>query len=143
MIWGSRPRAGDRRWPRAGLVAASTAALLSAACSSGEVESAIEAPLPDYIRPCADQYVEGELISYEDGTFSDACRDDAGELIVPVPVQLDCTDGPDLVYNEFAWGYEGDTMQLFPPDVEDRRPDRELILECLNRVEGEGGGPAE
>lgn len=138
MIWGSRVRAGVRRRSTAYVVAVAALSLLGSACASGSVESAIEAPLPDFIRPCEEQYADGELIDYDEGTFSDACRDEAGELVSPRPTTLPCTDGPDLLYHEFAWGYEGDEMTVFPPGVDERRPDEEVIRDCLQHQDDGG-----
>jgi hypothetical protein len=117
-------------WGRRAVLVAAIAAG-AAGCAGEPIESAIDAPLPDYVKPCADQYENGELIDYGvEGDFSKACSD-GEELVTPVPVVLNCTDGPDLVYNDFAWGYQGEEMTLFEDSDTERRPSEEDRLTCL------------
>lgn len=130
MDWGRRAR----------LTTVAVVVAVTVSCAGERIESAIDAPLPGYVEACEDQYEEGEIIEYStEGTFSKACVHN-GDLVTPVPVSLDCSDGPDLVYNDFAWGYEGQEMTVFPADEIDRRPDEDERLACLRRDMASPGG---
>lgn len=76
--------------------------------------------------PCEEIYAEGLDI---DNTFGLACvKDDV--LVSPRPVRLDCTDGRELLYNDLAWGYIGETMTKTADDDPSKMPEAE-VEECL------------
>lgn len=122
-------------WGRRAILAPVTLVVVAAtSCGAERIESAIDAPLPDYVVPCDERYEEGKLIEYgPDGDFAKACRMPDEELVTPVPAKLDCSEGPDLLYNEFAWGYDKAAMTLFAEDDTDRRPPEEERMACLRR----------
>jgi hypothetical protein len=107
--------------------------VLAGACSNaqgGDGRSATEIPVPDSLAPCDEVFVAGAIVDRQ--TFGDACRSADDELVVPRPSIVECNDGRELVWNDIAWGYVGDAMQLWEADETDRVPIDEA-LECVQR----------
>jgi hypothetical protein len=120
---------------RTGVAAAAVLALLGAAgCTSDTAETpSASSVVPDDIQACDEIYVEGEVIDNE--TFGLACLQ-GEELISPRPVNLECTDGRTLVFNDLAWGYYGEGMTRTPDDDPSKMPET-AVDECL--APGPGG----
>ncbi|MDD9369524.1 MAG: hypothetical protein PV358_05380, partial [Acidimicrobiales bacterium] len=57
------------------------------------------------------------------------------DLLSPRPVTLECGDGSTLMYNDLAWGYEGQPMTLTPEDDPSKMPEAEAA-ECLAPIAG-------
>jgi hypothetical protein len=83
---------------------------------------------PKDIPACAEVYAEGKKITLTD--FGQACVQDNGELITPLPVRIRCEDDRRLFWNDLAWGYENDVMQLTPVRKEIKIPD--ALEECVS-----------
>ena len=78
------------------------------------------------------------------GTVQDAVigRDNMGkacvqdeEIVSPRPVRIECTDGRELVFNDLAWGYDGEPMTITPPDDPSKMPEAE-VDRCVAAPEG-------
>lgn len=125
----------SRRAP-AGLAALVLAALLGGACGSSNVSAQIDAPLPPNLERCEDKYEDGKVIDYSaDGDFGKACEEN-GDLVTPVPIDVQCTDGRRLLSNRYAWGYQGDVMTLFASEDDTvRLPPDDEVSRCLEQVE--------
>jgi hypothetical protein len=109
--------------------AAALALLLAVGCSSdgGEAPSA-SSVVPNDMPACEEIYVDGAEITNEN--FGLACVYQGEDLLSPRPVRLDCSDGSTLVYNDLAWGYQGQPMTLTPEDDPSKMPEAE-VDECL------------
>jgi hypothetical protein len=119
------------------LLAGVAAVVFSAgACSNAtnnQGESATEIPLPDELPLCSEVYAAGNVV--ELATFGDACRADDDTMSVPRPAHLTCSDGRELLWNEYAWGYKDTAMQLWEPEEVEKVPTDEA-LECLQQEPG-------
>jgi hypothetical protein len=104
--------------------------LLAAACSNaqGSGQSATQVQVPENLVPCNEFFVAGAVVDRQ--TFGDACRSEDDDLVVPRPAVVECNDGRVLVWNDIAWGYVGEGMQVWEADQTDRVPIDEA-LECL------------
>lgn len=113
---------------------------LSAACTNqrGETETATRLPPPEELPQCDEVFVEDQTI--DRATFADACRS-GDDMAVPRPVQFTCADGRTFVWNDFAWGYVGEPMNLVPED-EDRSAPVQEAMRCLGpgATAGQGSG---
>jgi hypothetical protein len=141
---GARLPRGAYTWPpmKRALLAGAVAVVLAAGCSNPREggATASEVPVPDFVPPCDQVFVAGNIIDRQ--TFGDACRTADDDLMVPRPAVVDCTDGRELVWNDLAWGYVGDAMQLFDPNEDEKVPVDEA-LDCLesSAQPGQGGSP--
>jgi len=100
------------------------------AADSTDTPSASSVP-PNDMPACADVYVDGKAI---DATFGLACVKD--EVIVsPRPVRIECGDGRELVFNDLAWGYEGDAMTTTADDDPSKMP-QAAVDTCLEPPPG-------
>jgi hypothetical protein len=79
---------------------------------------------------CSEEFQQGKTI--EEANFGRACRSQEDELIVPRYVRLECADDTTLVWNDFAWGYVGQPMQLFDPNAASRIPADEALACRVN-----------
>ena len=108
--------------------AAALALLVAVGCTGdgGDTPSA-SSVAPTDMPACEEIYADGAEITKKD--FGLACV--YGEdLISPRPVKLECTDGSTLMFNDLAWGYEGEAMTLTPEDDPSKMPEGE-VDECL------------
>jgi hypothetical protein len=105
-------------------------ALSATACSNSPepAETSSQVPIPESIPRCEEVFVGGELVDPQ--TFGNACRSTDDQLTVPRPAVLTCEDGRSLMWNDLAWGYEGDAMQLWEPNATVKVPSDEA-LRCL------------
>jgi hypothetical protein len=102
----------------------------AAACSSPttEAETSSEVPLPDGLAACNEIFVDGNPV--DPATFGNACRTADDRLAVPRPAVLTCQDNRKLLWNDYAWGYEGTPMRLWPADTTNKVPVEET-QRCL------------
>lgn len=107
---------------------AALVAILAVGCADGgpATPSADNMP-PNDLAPCEEIYAEG--VDVANDTFGLACVK-GEQLISPRPVRLECTDGRELLYNDLAWGYIGETMTTTPDDDPSKMPEAE-VDECL------------
>lgn len=112
-----------------GIVGLVASVALGAGCSNArsEGETANSVPLPEEMPPCSEQFQQGKTI--EEASFGKACRTEGDELEVPRFVRLECADDRTLVWNEWAWGYVGQPMELFDQSASVRMP-TEQALAC-------------
>jgi hypothetical protein len=122
-----------------GAAAALAAVALLGGCSKsgGDELSATPAPLPEDMPACSELFADGKTV--ERATFGEACKGDDGELAVPRPVTLECTDGRVLLWNRYAWGYVDEPMTIIEPGVNDKEP-VDQSMECLQQRAGSAGG---
>jgi hypothetical protein len=115
---------------RAWLAGVAAVALSAAACSNADNqgETATEIPLPEELPLCSDIYAAGNVI--ELATFGDACRTEDDTMVVPRPGIVNCTDGRQLMWNDYAWGFKDTPMQLWDPDDPDKVP-TDQALGCV------------
>lgn len=115
--------------------------LAAAGCanSASEGESASEIPVPSSLPRCDEIFARGNIIDRQ--TFGDSCRGADDELVVPRPAVVDCQDGRELVWNDLAWGFVGDGMQMWEPEEEERVP-VDQALSCLEAPAPAGQQPA-
>ncbi len=108
--------------------AAALALLVAVGCSGegGETPSA-SSVAPTDLPACEEVYVDGVEISND--TFGLACVQ-GEDLVSPRPVRLECSDGRTLVFNDLAWGYDGEPMTLTPEDDPSKMPEAE-VDECV------------
>jgi len=108
-------------------------AVLAAGCGgdSGATPSA-SSVAPNDMPACEEIYVEGAEITNE--TFGLACVKDQ-DLLSPRPIRIDCSDGRELLFNDLAWGYFGETMTITPDDDPSKMP-QEAVDECLEPAPG-------
>ena len=118
--------------------AVAVAAALVSGCSKagGDEQSATRAALPEDMPVCSELFANGKTVELD--TFGEACKGDDGELAVPRPVRLECTDGRVLLWNDYAWGYVDEPMTLIEAGVNDKEP-VDQSMECLKQA---GGGAA-
>jgi hypothetical protein len=97
-------------------------------CSGGSASPVASSSVPpDDLPACSDIYKEGAKV--DDATFGLACVQN-DQVVSPRPVQLDCTDGRELRYNELAWGYVSEPMTLTPQDDPAKTPET-AVSQCL------------
>jgi hypothetical protein len=121
-----------------GAAAALVAALLGGCTKAGgDEQSATPAPLPEDMPVCTDLFANGKTV--ERDHFGEACKGDDGQLAVPRPVTLECTDGRVFLWNKYAWGYVDEAMTLIQSGINDKEPVDEA-MECLKRAPGSTGG---
>jgi hypothetical protein len=126
-----------RRVSTLAAAALAVAALLGGCTKAGgDEQSATPAPLPEDMPVCSDLFANGKTV--ERATFGEACKGEDGELAVPRPVTLDCTDGRVLLWNKYAWGYVDEPMTLIQPGVNDKEP-VDQSMECLKQRPGSAG----
>jgi hypothetical protein len=119
---------GDKRlW-----VALGAAAILIGGCSrgsAGDAELTQKPALPDGLTACSEIYGQNKVV--DDKTFGRACSE-GEDLVVPRPVRLTCTDGRELYWNDYAWGYLNDPMTLIDPTapMNEQLPFDEAV-ECI------------
>jgi hypothetical protein len=122
--------------------AVALAGTLATGCSKagGDEQSANRAPLPEDMPACTDLFADGKTV--ERASFGEACKGEDGELAVPRPVALECTDGRVFLWNEYAFGYVDEPMTLVKTGVNDREP-VDQSMECLKQTGAgaAGGGP--
>jgi len=120
-------------------VAAALAVALLGGCTKvgGDEQSATPAPLPEDMPVCSELFANGKTV--ERATFGQACEGDDGELAVPRPVALDCTDGRVLLWNRYAWGYVDEPMTVIEAGVNDKEP-VDQSMECLKAGSGAAAG---
>lgn len=113
--------------------AATIALAVAVGCSadSGAVPSASSVP-PNDMPACEEIYVDGAEISNDN--FGLACVK-GDDLISPRPARIECTDGRELLFNDLAWGFFGEGMQLTPDDDPSKMP-VEAVDECLEPLPG-------
>jgi hypothetical protein len=123
-----------RRVSTLGAAAVLVAGLLGG-CSKvgGDEQSATPAPLPEDMPTCADLFADGKTV--ERASFGEACKGEEGELAVPRPVTLECTDGRLFLWNKYAWGYVDEPMTVLQPGVNDKEP-IDQSMECLKQLPG-------
>jgi hypothetical protein len=111
-------------------VAVAVAALLAVGCSKvgSDTPTANRTALPADMAKCSDIFVTGKTV--ERKAFGQACKGDNDQLVVPLPVKLDCTDGRVLLWNDYAWGYVDDQMTVFSSSDTQRQPVDEAT-KCL------------
>ena len=109
--------------------AAALALLVAVGCSGegGETPSA-SSVAPTDMPACEDIYAEGEEVTNSD--FGLACVYQGEDLLSPRPVRLECTNGSTLMFNDLAWGFEGESMTLTPEDDPSKMPEA-AVDECL------------
>jgi len=115
---------------RATLCAAVVAAAIAGCTSSGsEAELSESVPLPEGISPCEEVFGANKVIDPK--TFGEACSQ-GEEMVVPRPVELRCVDQKVMVWNDFAWGFEGQPMTMIDTGlpVQDQGP-YDAAIECL------------
>lgn len=121
---------------------AGVAVILAAGCAStgggGQVSS--EIPVPDFLPRCDEIFVGGGIVDRQ--TFGDACRSADDDLVVPRPAVVECDDGRELVWNDLAWGYVGEGMQVWEAEEEDRVP-VDQAMECIGSPAPAGQAPSE
>lgn len=121
-----------------GAATALAAALLGGCTKAGSSEqSATPAPLPEDMPVCSELFSNGTTV--ERAGFGQACKGPDGELAVPRPVTLECTDGRVFLWNEYAYGYVDEPMTLIEPGINDKAPVDES-MECLKQRPGSAGG---
>ena len=110
----------------AGVVAA--LALGGVGCSSDDGGSPAASSVPPQgFTACEEIYVQGAVVN--DDTFGLACvKNDV--IVSPRPVRLDCSDGKQLLFNDLAWGYEGEPMTITEEDDPSKMPEAEVDA-CL------------
>jgi hypothetical protein len=135
-----------RAWKRAFSTGAALvlAGVLASGCSkagAGDDQSANRAPLPEDMPACADLFADGKTVEVD--SFGVACKGENGELAVPRPVNLKCTDGRVFLWNKYAFGFVDDQMTMVKPGINDRDP-VDQSMECLKQsgtaASGGGGG---
>jgi len=89
---------------------------------------------------CEEVYAQGVAIDNEN--FGLACVKDGEDLISPRPVRLECTDGRILLFNDLAWGYYGEPMEITADDDPSKMPEV-AVDECLAPAPGGGPAPAD
>jgi hypothetical protein len=131
-VRGLRMSAQYTRWlmKRVVLAGVLLVAVSAAACSDprGESQSSTEIPVPDGLPACDEIFAPGNLI--DPATFGDGCRTADDQLQVPRPAVLDCQDGPALMWNDYAWGFEGQPMTMWPANDRQKVP-TEQAQACL------------
>ncbi len=103
-------------------------ALGAIGCSSDAASPVASSSVPpDDLPACDTVYKEGAKIA--DSTFGLACvKND--QVVSPVPVSLECSDGRQLRYNALAWGYVSEGMTLIADDDPSKVPE-EAVSQCL------------
>jgi hypothetical protein len=108
-------------------IAVAVAFLVAAGCSSDDTSTpSASSVVPTDMPACDEVYAEGNVI---DNEFGLACVLD-DELVSPRPVRLECGDGRILVFNDLAWGYDGEGMTITPEDDPSKMPE-EAVDECI------------
>jgi hypothetical protein len=107
-------RAGMRRWLAGGIAVAALVAVGGCAKDDPNVAVTDVVPLPKGIAQCNNVYKDGAPVDPK--TFGDACAQ-GEDLIVPRPVKLHCSNNKYLYWNQFAWGYEKEQMELLEKDA--------------------------
>ena len=112
--------------------AVALAAALATGCSKagGDAQSANRPPLPEDMPVCSDLFADGKTV--ERDSFGEACKGEDGQLAVPRPVTLDCTDGRVLLWNDYAWGYVDEPMTVIKTGVNENEPIQESMT-CLQK----------
>lgn len=86
-------------------------ALVVGACGDEPTDGEPEGAVDDEVQPCADLYVEGEVVSVEQ--FRAGCVLDDGSLLIANGVE--CEDGRTLVTFEDSspqlWGFAGEPLR--------------------------------
>ena len=108
--------------------------LLVAVGCSGEDSGtpAASSVAPTDLPTCEEVYAEGAEIVERD--FGLACIR-GEELLSPRPVRLECSDGRILLFNDLAWGYEGETMTVTPEDDPSKMPEA-AVDDCMAATPG-------
>jgi hypothetical protein len=108
---------------------AALALVLAAGCGGegAAVPSASSVP-PNDMPACEDIYKQGAVV--DRASFGLACVKDE-VLISPSPVELECTDGTQLLFNDLAWGYLAEPMTITPDDDPSKMPEA-AVDECLD-----------
>lgn len=120
---------------RGAVVAALVALAASCTNSRTQGEAASAVPLPDDLPACSELFQEGKTI--DEAEFVKACKTVDEEIAVPRPVKLTCHDDSKLLWNDYAWGYVGQPMQLFDANATVKMPTEEA-LECRREVDEAG-----
>ena len=131
-----------RAGSRVGIVlCAAVVAVAGCSRGGGEEELSKTVPLPDGISPCEEVFGPGLVI--DPITFGEACSQ-GEEMVVPRPVTLTCADQRVLVWNDFAWGYEGQEMTMLTADTSQAEQDAPFneAVECLKDA-APGQAPAD
>ncbi len=110
-----------------GAVAALVVILVAGCADGGPAAPSADNQPPNDLPPCEEIYAEG--VDVANDTFGLACVK-GEELVSPRPVRLDCTDGRELLYNDLAWGYIGETMTVTADDDPSKMPEA-AVDECL------------
>jgi hypothetical protein len=115
----------------AGVVCALALAGVGCSADGGGSPAGSSVP-PQGFRQCDELYAQGAVV--EDDTFGLACvRNDA--IVSPRPVRLECSDGRKLLFNDLAWGYEGEPMTTTAEDDPSKMPETEVDA-CLAQPAG-------
>ena len=108
-------------------------ALAGVGCSAdGGGSPAASSVPPQGFPECSEIYAQGTVVN--DDTFGLACVKD-GVIVSPRPVRLECTDGNQLLFNDLAWGYEGEPMTATAEDDPSKMPEAEVDA-CLAPAAG-------
>jgi hypothetical protein len=123
-----------------GIVAGLLLVVAAAGCAGddGSTPTASSVP-PNDMPACEEIYAEGKVITNEN--FGLACVQ-GDDLISPRPVQLECADDRQLLFNDLAWGFFGETMTTTPADDPSKMPE-DVVEECLTAIDGTTGGTDE
>jgi hypothetical protein len=137
-----------RAGTRVGIATVCAALALGAGCARGgssadELQETV--PVPPEMKPCDEVFGADKVIDLV--TFGEACTR-GEEMVVSRPVRLECLDQRVLVWNEFAWGYEGSPMTMLDTgEAQEGRPMEEQLpydeaITCLQGIapEAPGGG---
>ena len=92
------------------------------AADATETPSASSVP-PNDMPSCDEVYVQDAVIGRDN--MGKACVANE-EIVSPAPVRIECTDGRELVFNDLAWGYDGEPMTLTPADDPSKMPESEV-----------------
>jgi hypothetical protein len=119
-------------------IAVAVVFLMAAGCSSDDTSTpSASSVAPTDMPACEEVYADGKMI---DNEFGLACVLDE-DLVSPRPVRLECGDGRILVFNDLAWGYDGEGMTITPEDDPSKMPE-EAVDECIIGAPGATGTDA-
>jgi hypothetical protein len=111
-------------------VAAVLLAVVAAGCSSDDATATTPSSsvAPHDIPACSDVYTEGMEITVAD--FGVACTTSSGRLVTPRPISIECEDDRQLLWNDFGWGFVGETMTPTPEEAVTKIP-QDALADCL------------
>ena len=92
----------------------------------GELEDMRDAM--DDVPTCDDLYAEGNVLT-EDKIIN-GCTDGEGSINIFTSASTDCTDGGKLLWNDWAWWFEGEGVHPHAEGAEQVPPDS-AMRECV------------